>query len=555
MSEIATGKVFGIDLGTTYSCIAHIDDEYGKPVVLPDPRVANIFTVPSVVLFENDGSVIVGTHAKQAFDVADMIVAFAKRDIGKAESDGKLVTYNIAGKEYTPHYISGQVLKQLKSNAEKVLNLPDGGVKDVVITVPAYFGANEIKATKLAGEIAGLNVMQVISEPTAAAIFYYTDSGTVREDKKKNVIIYDLGGGTFDVTFMAVDGAHFTEICTAGDHELGGKDWDEKLREIVKAKAPEVQLDSEADTMLLFQCEEGKWKLSELRQAKIPCGNKRVVVTREEFEAGTKDLLDRTKYLFREVIEEAASKGYPEFDEIVLVGGSTRMPQIEQMLEDEFGKKPVYTDPDQAVAKGAAIYAVYTQIQELVNLPGGSPVPIPQSPIGPGIQRGSFTIQRLTSKSYGTKATEGSTGIEKVFNIVPKFSQTPCEWSDEKAFFHYNEGAAREEFVGFYTLIDDMRSIKFEIMQNNSGQEIVLLEDAEEIGDGMLIDLPPGLPKGTPVKVIFKITQDGDIELLGSCAGRSVTVKGHYRIEMSQAEMKAAQAATNIGISKANAAN
>ncbi|MDR3264863.1 MAG: Hsp70 family protein [Synergistaceae bacterium] len=543
MAEQLEGKVFGIDLGTTYSCIAEIDN-YGKAVIVPDPDDSNIATLPSVVLFEENGSVVVGVEAKKAFESGDRLVSFAKRDIGRAlrdedgnvvkdsEKNDKLFTYLVGGKEYTPHQISAYVLSQLKHNAERMLNLDDGGVKDVVITCPAYFGDNEIRATKLAGEIAGLNVLQVIAEPTAAAIFYYTEQGSLTADEK-TVLVYDLGGGTFDVTYVAFSKGKIKVVCTEGDHMLGGKDWDKELVGIVKEKYAAQFGDEEYSTAeeneLWYEVEEGKRNLTKREQTKIRCKGKPVDVTKGEFEERTAHLLQLTSMLIGKVLSEAEKQKYGTPDEVVLVGGSSRMPQVEAMLLERFGEKPKLLDPDLAVAKGAAVYATFKQIQNTI---GGSTKGIPEGQgaiFGPETDAASVKIAHITSKSYGTCANDigdGGDGEYKVFNVVYKNSEVPGKWTDN----------------GFSLMQDGQTSIAFEIMQNNSTDYKLSTANADQIGNGTLYDLPPGLDKSTVVEVIFEISEDGSLTMHGKCAGKSVKIDAKNRIEMSEKEIKAAQA-------------
>ena len=216
-------KIFGIDLGTTYSCIAYIDDA-GKPMVVKNAE--GELTTPSVVFFDDGNNIEVGASAKENSKLyPDQVVSFIKRSIGKPNSD-----QTINGKTMSPSEISSYILKKVVGDA--IENLREEGklgeneeIKDVVITCPAYFGINERTATKTAGEYAGLNVLQIINEPTAAAIAY----GTADDSQEKTVLVYDLGGGTFDITMIHIKPGEIKVICTSGDHNLGGKDWDDSL--------------------------------------------------------------------------------------------------------------------------------------------------------------------------------------------------------------------------------------------------------------------------------------------------------------------------------------
>ncbi|MCH5337979.1 MAG: Hsp70 family protein [Acetatifactor sp.] len=354
--------VFGIDLGTTYSCIAYID-EYGKPVVLKNSDGDH--TTPSVVMVESADNIIVGTEAKRSIEIEpDKTVQFIKRKMGK-ENDK--VTLN--GTTYTAPEISAYILKKIVADANEELRqtgvLQDGEtIKDVVITCPAYFGMNEKQATKTAGELAGLNVLNIINEPTAAAISY----GVSGNDKDETVLVYDLGGGTFDITVMNISGSNISVVCTGGDDQLGGKDWDEALMEYVMQRYEEENgedLSEDPETVAALYVDVETWKKSLTSREKVnisvngSSGRFREELTREKYEELTSDLLNRTKNLLDDILGTAEKQGYPisKIDKVLLVGGSSRMPQVAAMIERDYHVTPVLSDPDEAVAKGAAIYA------------------------------------------------------------------------------------------------------------------------------------------------------------------------------------------------------
>lgn len=354
--------VFGIDLGTTYSCIAYID-EYGKPVVLQNREERH--TTPSVVMIESKDNIIVGDEAKRGVDVdADKVVQFIKRKMGRSDD-----TVQVNGIQYHAPEISSMILKKLVNDANEALRqtgvIGDSeAVKDVVITCPAYFGMNERQATKLAGELAGLNVLNIINEPTAAAISY----GVSGKEKNETVLVYDLGGGTFDITVMSINGNNVSVVCTGGDDQLGGKDWDEKLMDYVTARYEEengedLTEDPEAIAALYVDVEDWKKSLTSREKINIsvngPAGRFREELTRERYEELTRELLDRTKNLLDDVLATSEKQGYPisKIDKVLLVGGSSKMPQVAKMIERDYHVTPVLADPDEAVAKGAAIYA------------------------------------------------------------------------------------------------------------------------------------------------------------------------------------------------------
>lgn len=359
------GRVFGIDLGTTYSAIAYID-ETGRPTVCRNDNSSEI--TPSVVQFETPTNVVVGETAKQsAFIDADSVVSLIKRKMGEK------LEFEFHDKVYTPESISAFILRKLAADAAAYTN---GPVKQVVITVPAYFGVREKEATEKAGLIADLEVVGIVPEPVAAAVHYDLTSGGA----EKTVLVYDLGGGTFDTTVIRVSGSEITVICTDGATNLGGADWDLRLRDhvierfVAEASPPEPpEGDEEFLQDVAIKVEEVKKQLTlqESRpvQLRFAGAAAKIQVTRAEFETMTADLLDRTVDIVRKTLAalEEKSPG-ATIDDVLLVGGSTRMPMVAARLTKEFGWDPKLHDPDLAVAKGAAIWAlsrvVYRMQQE-----------------------------------------------------------------------------------------------------------------------------------------------------------------------------------------------
>ena len=355
------GKVVGIDLGTTFSAIAHID-EYGQPEIIPNAESDRI--TPSVVMFEDD-LVTVGKIAKQnARAVPEQIVEFVKREMGKSK---ETFFRNFDDKNYSPEELSALILTKLKQDAEAYLNAE---ITDAVITVPAYFRDAEREATRNAGKIAGLNVLQVLNEPTAAALAYGIDQlGT-----DQNVFVFDLGGGTFDATLMKVSQSTIQMLATNGDHKLGGKDWDDKIItyvaemfEIEHGENPLQDLHTYQDLQL--NAIGAKESLSRREKARIVCGyngkTTRVELTREKFQELTAALLERCRVLCDIVLAEGNTT-WTDIDTVLLVGGSTRMPMVQEMLAIISGKKinPNEINPDEAVALGAAIQGTLRQISE-----------------------------------------------------------------------------------------------------------------------------------------------------------------------------------------------
>ena len=357
---------FGIDLGTTYSCIAYVDSS-GRPTVIKNP-LTNEDTTPSVVWFESADNVVVGRDAKNAAKLfSGQVVSLIKRNMGEKLE----LTYN--GRNYTPESISALILKDLAKSAEQATGEP---VKDVVITVPAYFGAAEREATRNAGRIAGLNVRRVVEEPVAAALHY--DAVTTGADR--TILVFDLGGGTFDTTVISLHGNEITVICTDGDHHLGGADWDKRIVAYLLDEFLAVNPGSEAGDDDEFMqdltnvAEELKKSLTTAQ--KRPHGMRfdgataRPELTREKLQEITADLLGQVQSITKRTLATAEEKGIDRYDEVLLVGGSTKAPAIAEMLRREFGFAPKLHEPDLAVAKGAALYALIESVK--VMLPNGA---------------------------------------------------------------------------------------------------------------------------------------------------------------------------------------
>ena len=354
-------RAVGIDLGTTNSAVSVL--EGGEPTVIANAE--GFRTTPSVVAFTKDGEVLVGETAKrQAVTNVDRTIASVKRHMGTTW------TFDVDGKKYTPQEISARILMKLKRDAETYLG---EAVTDAVITVPAYFNDAERQATKEAGEVAGLNVLRIINEPTAAALAYGLDKG--KEDEM--ILVFDLGGGTFDVSLLEVgkdDGFSTIQVkATSGDNRLGGDDWDNRLVEHLVKKFKEttgvdVSKDKIALQRLKEASEQAKKELSQSMSTNVQLpylsltengpANLDETITRAQFEQLTNDLLERTKKPFNDVIKEAGIK-VSDIAHIVLVGGSTRMPQVAELVKSlTGGKEPNKSvNPDEVVAVGASLQA------------------------------------------------------------------------------------------------------------------------------------------------------------------------------------------------------
>ena len=369
-------KILGIDLGTTNSAMAVM--EGSEPEILVNAEGDR--TTPSVEGFRKDGERVVGKAAKnQAVTNPENTVSSVKRFIGRSfdetPEERKTVSYklqkgkdgravvDIDGKDYTPEEISAMVLQKLKNDAEKQLGAP---VTQAVITVPAYFNDAQRQATKDAGKIAGLEVLRIINEPTAAALAYGLD----KTNKDEKILVFDLGGGTFDVSILELGDGVFEVAATAGDNHLGGDDWDQRIIDWMADKfQAENGIDLRKDPMALQRlkeaAEKAKMELSSTTQTNInlpfitadASGPKHLdyTLTRAEFERITKDLLDRCKKPVEQALKDAGLK-MGEVDEVILVGGSTRMPAVQELVKQLTGKAPnMSVNPDEVVAMGAAV--------------------------------------------------------------------------------------------------------------------------------------------------------------------------------------------------------
>lgn len=348
------GKVIGIDLGTTNSCVAVKEGD--NVTVIPNPEGQR--TTPSVVAFSKDGEILVGQLAKrQAIVNPDRTVISIKRSMGSDK------TVDIDNKKYTPQQISAMILQKLKKDAEDYIG---SSITDAVITCPAYFTDAQRQATKDAGTIAGLNVLRIINEPTAACLAY-----GVNLDKGDNkIMVYDLGGGTFDVSILDVGEGVFEVLSTAGDNQLGGDDWDNRIvkwlaEEFRKSDGIDLLKDKMASQRLREAAEKAKIELSSMQETTISLpfitadanGPKHLEqkLTRAKFEDLTRDLLERTVTPVKTAMKDAGLEP-SQIHKILLVGGSTRMPMVQKLVNEIMGKEPTKgINPDECVAMGAAI--------------------------------------------------------------------------------------------------------------------------------------------------------------------------------------------------------
>ncbi len=536
-------RVYGIDLGTTYSAIAYVD-EHGKAVIVPNQESERI--TPSVVLFDGD-HVIVGNTAKESAKVEPhRVVSRVKQHMG----DPNFV-FEYEGKSYGAEDISSFILRKVVGDAQ----IAEGGepITDVVITCPAYFGTPEREATANAGRLAGLNVRAILNEPTAAAIAYGLEQG---EDQ--TVLVYDLGGGTFDITMIDIKDRLIRVICTGGDHHLGGTLWDEAIV-LYLADQFRQQTGDESDPLddpevlndLFLQAERGKKTLTQREKApfRVTHAGKqaRVELDRPKFEEITKHLLDRTVELTHEMLADARGKGHSTFDKIILVGGATRMPQVHNRLVAEFNMEPESFDPDEAVAKGAALYglkeSLHDEVQDiLASRDGGlvseeGPIDLSEVPedqmaealdhlekqlgftlTGPVRELVGTRIVNVLSKSLGVIARDEQSN-DLVVYLLPRNSEVPLERTTD-----------------FGTDAADQAAVDIRVMAGE--RDSTEPTDCQEVGMATL-NLPEKLPARSPIRVKFTITQDGrlNVSAVDLTAGGSIDVDFETEAVMNASEV------------------
>jgi molecular chaperone DnaK len=473
----------GIDLGTTFSVVAHLN-QHGEPISVANAEGDR--KTPSVVLFE-DEEAIVGSEAKKALKTdPDCVADCSKRHLGEGTFP-KLIN----GQSYPPEVIEAFILNKLRIDTIEQV----GEFEKVVITVPAFFDEIRRKATQDAGYMAGLEVLDIINEPTAAAIAFAQRHGIlVGSIAERNLLVYDLGGGTFDVSIVRMSGAEFVTIATDGDRNLGGCDWDECLLNFVADRCIRVHgIDLREHPEILFgklqlECESAKLTLSTRAKSSISCEfqgqSLKLDVSKEEFEGLTSELLDMTRFTTQNTLH-AASLEWGDIDHVLVVGGSTRMPMVREMLQSMSGQKPdTSVAADEAVAHGAALHAGNL----LATSRGQDP---------------TFNIVNVNSHSLGVVGRHRQTGQHRNGVVIPR--NTPLPATCHRTFPTYREG---------------QRSVAIRVVEGES----TIPDDCTDIGQLVVSELPHNLPAGTPVVVSFGYEPNGRL-------GVRVTVNGSYEHE------------------------
>lgn len=471
----------GIDLGTTFSVVAYLDVT-GRPCTIPNAE-GDLIT-PSVVLFDGASTVVGKEAVKAASMEPDRIADFAKRDMGSMFYSRK-----VGGESLPPEVIQSLILEKLKRDAELKL----GPIRKAVVTVPAFFNEPRRKATQDAAQLAGLEILDIINEPTAAAIAFGYQVGFVDskgEAKQKEVIlVYDLGGGTFDVTLMEISGSDFTAIATGGDVYLGGIDWDRRLADHIAEKFKEKhhgvdpRQDSAGMQRLLKEAEDAKRALSAREQLTISFEHVgqgiRLPITRTEFEEMTADLLERTRFTIRSVLSEA-KMGWSDVTRLLLVGGSSRMPMVQRILEEESGKKVDRSlSPDEAVAHGAALYAGFLVARSSTLPPSSKP---------------QMRVRNVNSHDLGVLSKDPATGRPLNSVIIPRNTVLPVTKGKR-----------------FRTAKRGQKDIVINVIEGGDSAG----RNATSIGKCKIQDLPPELPAGTYVEVYFTYGENGRLTVEG----------------------------------------
>ncbi|MCD4709132.1 MAG: Hsp70 family protein [Candidatus Sabulitectum sp.] len=469
------GRIAGIDLGTTFSALAVLN-EMGRPETVPNSDGERI--TPSTVFFAEDGVVLVGEEAVNAVSSEPSKGArWVKRFMGLDEFPDK-----VAGRKWSPAELSSFVLRKLKEDCSTQV----GEITDVVITVPAYFDEVRRKATMDAGRLAGLNVVGIINEPTAAALYYATQYSVMGR-----IMVFDLGGGTFDVTLMDVNGRQVDILCSRGDHQLGGVDFDNAILKIMEKKYKEetdgnLVTDDESRARLIVEAETIKRTLSKRPSATAllygDVGQCKFAIAREKFEESISPLMARIGMLVEDVLDEAETE--PEnVTSVLLVGGSTRLPVIQKRLEKIFGFPPTSAvNVDECVALGAAIHAGLRLMEE-------SPLKV-DAGVASGLK--DIGLQEVCSHCYGTLAMTQDEKTDRAVLandvLIKKNTPIPCKITKT-----------------YYTAAQGQTSVDARVTQHSTATTDADIANVVALGS---LQLPPGRPAGQPVKVTYSYDAD-----------------------------------------------
>lgn len=502
-------------MGTTFSAIAHID-AYGKPQIIPNAESERI--TPSVILFDGNNA-IVGTMAKQnAVAEPEKIVDFVKREMGKSKAE---FHREFNGRVYTAEELSAIIIKKLKNDAEKYLGEK---ITDAVITVPAYFNDAERTATLHAGQLAGLNVLQIINEPTAAALAYGLD----KLSSDQTVFVFDLGGGTFDVTIMRIESHHIRMLASNGDHRLGGKDWDDVIvnwvaEEFDKAHGENPLLDLQSYQDLYNRALSAKVQLSTRQRTTLVHnynGNSiKLELTREEFEARCKHLVEKCKTIC-EIVMQEAQMDWSKIDRILLTGGMTRVPAVREMISSVTGVTIAEdVSPDEAVAVGAAIQGILAVLAEEDRL-GERVLPVEVRERYSSNDGGLIKVSNITTHTLGVVLWDDSKVEEYVFPMIKKMTAIPCEVKNS-----------------FGTAKANMKNAIVRVVEGES----TLPSECTALGI-CDIELPPFLPKGSPVELTYRYDENQVLEVTVDAFGKQNRVSIARTTGLSDAEIANATA-------------
>lgn len=515
MPDFKAHPAVGIDLGTTFSAVAYLDST-GRPETIRNSE--GDLTTPSAVFFDQSHP-IVGVEAVEAgLQEPERLALYAKRDIGEDHYEKQIRNLSLPAE-----LIQALVLRKLKSDAELKL----GSLESAVITVPAFFNEPCRKATQDAGRLAGLNVLDIINEPTAAAITYGVQQGFLGEDgstkSSETVLVYDLGGGTFDVTVMKIEGGKFETIATAGDVYLGGIDWDSRIVDfIAEAFLAEHRVDPRDDPFamqeLLRKANQTKHALTQRDSVNVAFAFQgkrlRTVLSQTEFSQRCIDLVERTIMTVQIVLDDA-KLGWNELTRLILVGGSTRMPMVREELE-RLSKMTLdrSLSPDEAVCHGAALYAGMLLAKGEASESRG---------IG-------LSVSNVNSHDLGVLAVDPKTGKPRRQIMIPRNSKLPASRT-----------------VRFRTHSDGQANVKINIVEGGDQRGL----NATAIGECIVDDLPSETPKGTHVDVRFDYSQDGRLTVHASLPqfDRQVTMTLDRAAGLSAEELESWTNRLNTGLS------